>query len=227
MSATATNRQVFCQSCDTPFISLETHEEILVLAREKGLVGLEASFGYCPKCRSHFFARELIGDRLEKKEKPKQSASRRKDEVRSIRHDDRLDTTVYKTQCYICNQGCDATVHVKNGEVVLVEGDRSSAVTMGTLCSKGLASREILYHPDRLLYPMKRTGARGEGRWQRITWDEALDTIAQRLRSIEKEFGEESIVLATGPLFHEVYQRLRQTVDWSRHCPVLLPSHDR
>jgi anaerobic selenocysteine-containing dehydrogenase len=198
MSATATNRQVFCQSCDTPFISLETHEEILVLAREKGLVGLEASFGYCPKCRSHFFARELIGDRLEKKEKPKQSASRRKDEVRSIRHDDRLDTTVYKTQCYICNQGCDATVHVKNGEVVLVEGDRSSAVTMGTLCSKGLASREILYHPDRLLYPMKRTGARGEGRWQRITWDEALDTIAQRLRSIEKEFGEESIVLATG-----------------------------
>ncbi len=198
MSVAATNQQVSCQSCGKPFISSETQEKILSAARERGLTGLATSFMHCPKCRPQFFATRLLGDRLEKLEKPQRAKKRRKDEVRPIRHDARLDTTAYKTQCYICNQGCDATVHVKNGEVVLVEGDRSSAVTRGTLCSKGLASRDILYHPDRLLYPMKRTDARGKGRWQRITWDEALDTIAQRLRSIEAEFGEESIVLATG-----------------------------
>jgi anaerobic selenocysteine-containing dehydrogenase len=198
MSVAAANPQVSCQSCGRPFISSETQEKILSAAREKDLAGLETSFMHCPRCRPQFFATRLIGDRLQKVERPKRAVKRRKDEVRPVRHDARLDTTVYKTQCYICNQGCDATVHVKNGEVVLVEGDRSSAVTKGTLCSKGLASRDMLYHPDRLLYPMKRTGARAEGRWQRITWDEALDTIAQRLRSVEEEFGEESIVLATG-----------------------------
>jgi len=118
--------------------------------------------------------------------------------LRPIRHDARLGTIVYKSQCFICNQGCDASIHVKDGEVVRVEGDTSSSVTMGTLCCKGLASRDLLYHPDRLLYPMKRAGARGQGQWQQITWDEALDEIAGRLRSVEAAFGEESIVLATG-----------------------------
>ena len=142
MSVAATNPQVSCQSCGKPFISSETQQKILSAAREKGLTGLDTFFMHCPKCRPQFFATQLLGDRLEKLEKPKHAVKRRKDEVLPIRHDDRLDTTVYKTQCYICNQGCDATVHVKNGEVVLVEGDRSSAVTKGTLCSKGLASRD-------------------------------------------------------------------------------------
>ncbi len=198
MGHAPTISQVSCKSCNQPFISVETQEKILSIAREKSLASLEASFEYCPACRSHFFATLLIGDRLEKVEKPKYAAKRKRDQVRPIRRDTRLGTTVYKSQCYICNQGCDAAVHVKNSEVVLVEGDRSSAVTKGTLCSKGLASRDILYHPDRMLHPMKRTGARGEGHWQRITWDEALDEIAYRLSSIEAAFGGESIVLATG-----------------------------
>jgi len=118
--------------------------------------------------------------------------------LRPVRHDERLNTTVYKSECFICNQGCDALVHVRDGTVVRVEGDTSSEVTKGTLCAKGLASKEIAHHPDRLLYPMKRIGDRGEGKWQRITWDEALDTVAGRLRSIERGSGPESIVLATG-----------------------------
>ncbi len=198
MSAATTNQQVSCRTCGKFFISSDTQEKILSIARERGQAGLETSFMHCPACRPQLFAGQLIGDRLEQVTKPKRAVKRRIEAVRPMRYDDRLGTTAYKTQCYICNQGCDATVHVKNGEVVLVEGDRSSAVTRGTLCAKGLASRDILYHPDRLLCPMKRAGVRGEGRWERITWDEALDTIADRLRSIEREFGEEGIVLATG-----------------------------
>jgi anaerobic selenocysteine-containing dehydrogenase len=87
---------------------------------------------------------------------------------------------------------------VKDGKVVRVEGDPSSPLTKGTLCCKGLASKEMLYHPDRLLYPLRRRGERGEGKWERISWGEALDTIAKRFREIEEKYGEDSIVLATG-----------------------------
>jgi hypothetical protein len=58
MSAAAINRQVSCQSCGKPFISLETDEEILSIAREKGLAGFEGSFTHCPRCRSQFLARQ-------------------------------------------------------------------------------------------------------------------------------------------------------------------------
>jgi anaerobic selenocysteine-containing dehydrogenase len=87
---------------------------------------------------------------------------------------------------------------VKDGKVVKVEGDPGSAVTKGTLCAKGLASRELLYHPDRLLYPLRRVGERGEDKWQRISWDEALARIAEKFQDIEKQYGENSILLSTG-----------------------------
>ena len=115
-----------------------------------------------------------------------------------MKSDPRSGATVYKSQCYICNSGCDTQVYEKDGKVIRVEGDPSSPITKGTLCCKGLASKEQLYHKDRILYPMKRVGERGEGRWQRISWDEALDTAAERFKEIEKKFGPESIVLATG-----------------------------
>lgn len=80
----------------------------------------------------------------------------------------------------------------------MVEGDPSSPVTKGTLCSKGLASRELLYHPGRLRHPLKRAGRKGEGRWNRISWDEALDILADRFQSIERKYGPEAIACATG-----------------------------
>ena len=140
----------------------------------------------------------MIGNNLERVEQVRHVAKRRQEELHPIKIDPRLGTTVYKTECFICNQGCDALVHVKDGVVVRIEGDTSSEVTKGTLCAKGLASKEILYHRERLLYPMKRLGARGEGKWQRITWDEAFGTIVDHLRSIEERYGNESILLATG-----------------------------
>jgi anaerobic selenocysteine-containing dehydrogenase len=66
------------------------------------------------------------------------------------------------------------------------------------MCSKGLAFQQLVYHPDRITHPKKRVGNKGEGKWQRISWDEALDTIAAKYKKIKEEYGAEAIVLGTG-----------------------------
>ncbi|MDO9065859.1 MAG: molybdopterin-dependent oxidoreductase, partial [Chloroflexota bacterium] len=107
-------------------------------------------------------------------------------------------TRVIHSTCMMSHSGCGILIHVKDGKVVKVEGDPDNPMTKGSLCPKGLAALQFEYHPDRLLYPQKRIGARGEGKWQRITWDEALDTIASRLLHIRQEFGPEAVAVACG-----------------------------
>jgi len=187
-----------CKRCGQPFLSPKTLRIVLKRAKEQGQEKYLGDFELCQKCRAHVFAERLIGNRLEKVERFQHIAKRRREKLRTVQRDTRLGSTVYKSECFTCNQGCDALVHVKDGKVIRVEGDPSSAVTQGTLCCKGLASKELLYHPDRLVHPLKRVGKRGQGKWQRISWDEALDTITDRFHEIEKEHGENSIVVATG-----------------------------
>ncbi len=79
-----------------------------------------------------------------------------------------------------------------------VTGDPDSPTSQGYICVKGKAAPELLYHQDRLKYPLKRTGNRGENKWQRITWDEALDTVSEELLKAKQDFGAESIVGARG-----------------------------
>ncbi len=67
-----------------------------------------------------------------------------------------------------------------------------------TVCIKGATIPDVMYHPDRLRYPLKRLGARGEGRWQRISWEEALNAIADRLKGIKEKFGPEAIHVSCG-----------------------------
>jgi anaerobic selenocysteine-containing dehydrogenase len=193
-----TVEHIYCQRCGEFFISHEMQQKILKIAKEKGLDHYQSHFELCQRCRAQAFVDQLVGDRLERVDRVKHVAKRRHEELRPVKKDLRLGTTVYKSECFICNQGCDAQIHVKDGKVVRVEGDPSSALTKGSLCSKGLSSKELLYHPDRLLYPLKRLGARGEGNWERISWDEALDAIAKKLFEIEGQYGKDSIVLAKG-----------------------------
>jgi anaerobic selenocysteine-containing dehydrogenase len=84
--------------------------------------------------------------------------------------------------------------HVQDGKVIKVEGDPHSPISYGTMCSKGLAVTQLAYHPDRIIHPMKKGG----GKWERITWDEALDTIATKFKAVIKEYGPESIVVGQG-----------------------------
>ncbi len=103
-----------------------------------------------------------------------------------------------RSNCRGCHGGCGVLVTVKNGVIDRIEGDPEFPTNYGTLCSKGLAFKQLVYHPDRLKYPLKRVGKRGEGKWERITWDEALETIANKVCDYKARFGAESIVLAQG-----------------------------
>lgn len=86
-------------------------------------------------------------------------------------------------------------IEVEDGRATRVSGDPGHPPTQGFLCTKVARYLERVYNPDRLLYPMRRIGAKGEGRFERITWDEALDTIADRFRQIaESSDGPESIL---------------------------------
>ncbi len=93
-----------------------------------------------------------------------------------------------------CPDACSLLVHIEDGRATRLRGDPAHPVTRGFLCGKVAQYLEREYSPGRLLYPQKRTGAKGEGRFTRISWDEALDTIARRLAAIAQEHGPESIL---------------------------------
>jgi anaerobic selenocysteine-containing dehydrogenase len=99
-----------------------------------------------------------------------------------------------RTVCRSCHGGCGVVAHVQNGKVIKVEGDPGSPISHGSMCSKGLAITQLVYHPDRILYPMKKTG----GGWTRISWDEALDTVAFKFQEVIAEHGPEAIIIGQG-----------------------------
>jgi anaerobic selenocysteine-containing dehydrogenase len=92
-------------------------------------------------------------------------------------------------------------VHVEDGMVVNIEGDPNHPLSKGFICVKGSSYHEFLYHPDRLTYPMKREGSKRNGKWERISWDEALDEIARKLSEVRENYCAESIATlhGTGP----------------------------
>ncbi len=102
----------------------------------------------------------------------------------------------FSTFCRFCFARCPIKVIVEKGRVVKVERDAGDS--SGFVCAKGLSLPEILNHPDRLRYPLRREGERGEGRWRRISWDEALELVAEKLARIRDNFGPEQVALAVG-----------------------------
>ncbi|MBW3605312.1 MAG: molybdopterin-dependent oxidoreductase [Actinobacteria bacterium] len=109
--------------------------------------------------------------------------------------------TQVSTFCALCVSRCGAKATIADGELVALHPDPSHP-TGTALCVKGKAAPELVNHRERLLHPLKRTKPKGGGDpgWQRITWDEALDTVATRLRSLAREHGPESVVFsATSP----------------------------
>ncbi len=86
--------------------------------------------------------------------------------------------------CQLCSTVCGIIGHVQDGRLVKIEGNPRDPNSRGFLCAKGHAGLNHLYHPERLLYPLRRVGPRGAGQWKRISWDEALDEIAARLKAV-------------------------------------------
>ena len=113
-------------------------------------------------------------------------------------------TSVLKSVCRSCHGGCGVLLHVRDGVLLKVEGDRDSPLNHGRLCPIGTVTTDLVYHPDRLKYPLRRKGKRQSGEWERISWDDALDEISQRLLAIREQYGPEAIALGTGTGRHHI-----------------------
>lgn len=105
---------------------------------------------------------------------------------------------VIKTACRACIANCGVLATVKNGRVVSLRGNPEDPMSKGRMCAKGLSGIQALYHPNRNKYPMQRVGERGSGKWKRISWDEALDTIAKKLMETREKYGAETVFCSTG-----------------------------
>ncbi|MDI7660789.1 molybdopterin-dependent oxidoreductase [Cronobacter universalis] len=119
---------------------------------------------------------------------------------RAIAPDERV---VWSACTVNCGSRCPLRMHVVNGEIRYVETDNTGTDDYDGLhqvraCLRGRSMRRRVYNPDRLKYPMKRVGKRGEGKFARISWEEALDTIAQGMKRIISEYGNEAIYLNYG-----------------------------
>lgn len=101
---------------------------------------------------------------------------------------------IKKTQCGICVISCGLNAYIDNGKLIKVEGAKDCPINRGHICPKAEAATEIVYHPDRLKYPIKRDGLARK----RISWDEALDTITEKLNTVKDKFGAKSVVIHTG-----------------------------
>ncbi|HET9320573.1 MAG TPA: molybdopterin-dependent oxidoreductase, partial [Bryobacteraceae bacterium] len=102
--------------------------------------------------------------------------------------------TLHSVCALDCPDACSLLINVEHGHGSRLRGNPEHPVTRGFLCGKVARYLEREYSPDRLLYPQRRSGAKGEGRFTRISWDEALDEIAARLQSIAAEYSPEAIL---------------------------------
>jgi anaerobic selenocysteine-containing dehydrogenase len=109
-----------------------------------------------------------------------------------------MKTEVIRTTCAICLQDCGMLVHLKDGEIVKIEGDPAAPLNMGALCVKAQASMEIRNHPDRIRHPLVRKGGRGEGKWHEVSWDDALGRIADEMLKAKEKYGPESVCWLRG-----------------------------
>ncbi|MGQ9502378.1 MAG: molybdopterin-containing oxidoreductase family protein [Anaerolineae bacterium] len=113
--------------------------------------------------------------------------------------------------CGVCPGGCGVEIHLENGKISRLAPWKDH--TQGMCCPRGAHAPEIVYSNDRLLYPMRRIGKRGDGHFERISWDQALDTIAENLRTVTQRYGPQAICVYTG----------RGVFDWTL-CHLLTPA---
>ena len=100
--------------------------------------------------------------------------------------------------CNICFNCCTVKFHFKNDKLVKITGNDEDPLLQGRVCPKSQLTLQMYHSEHRLLYPQKRVGQRGEGRYERISWDQALDEIAARLSKIRDEHGPEALAMFIG-----------------------------
>ncbi len=109
---------------------------------------------------------------------------------------DETNQSVMTGICGVCPSGCGVTIHLANGQIERLTPLKHHP--QGIVCPRGMRAKEIIYSEDRLLYPQWRVGARGQGQFERITWEQAYDSMVEALRRIAKQYGPEAVCIYTG-----------------------------
>jgi anaerobic selenocysteine-containing dehydrogenase len=108
------------------------------------------------------------------------------------------ETKTAYTACVMCPAECSLAVNVEGGVASTIYGNPYAPLNSGAACAKGAAGLQMVYNANRVKYPMIRVGERGEGKFKRVSWDEALDFMADKLLQIKKEHGAEAVIMDCG-----------------------------
>ncbi|TEB14200.1 Acetylene hydratase [Pelotomaculum sp. FP] len=108
---------------------------------------------------------------------------------------DTAELQTLRTVCGICGSCCGMTLTLQNGSVIAVDGDPADPYSQGNLCFKGRAIIDLLNAPDRLRYPLSKTR---NGKWQKLSWEEAFDLLSERLKTIKNRYGPQALAVHVG-----------------------------
>ncbi len=121
--------------------------------------------------------------------------------------------------CGMCTVRCPMMVEVEDGKVAFIQGNPHSPGIKGSLCARGAAGLALTMDDERPQHPMIREGARGEGKWRKATWDEALDYVAGKLTEIKEKHGAKSILLSDrGGPFRDFYRAFLKGLGSPNYC---------
>ena len=131
------------------------------------------------------------------------------------------------TMCHGCHYGaysCGVLAHVEDGVITRVEGNPYCPLNKGKLCAQGQSITQWVYNPQRLKYPLIRTGEKGEGKFRKATWDQALGLVTSKIKELKDEYGPECITFGKGQaagwynVHHLLQQRLLNALGSPNYC---------
>ena len=129
-------------------------------------------------------------------------------------------SSVYSV-CGMCTVRCPIKVDVENGQVAFIQGNPHVPAMKGAVCPRGAAGTALLHDNERPQTPLIREGNRGEGKWRKATWDEALDYVADRLKAVKEEYGARGIAFSDrgGPFrdYHRAFLKGLGTPNYNNH----------
>jgi anaerobic selenocysteine-containing dehydrogenase len=105
---------------------------------------------------------------------------------------------IRRSYCGLCHPRCGTLLHLEGDRVTKVSGDPDHPVNRGLICERGRLMPDHLYHPERLNFPLKRKAGKGQGQWQQLTWEQALDEIARKLADLRDRWGAETLAFTHG-----------------------------
>ncbi len=128
---------------------------------------------------------------------------------------EQIEYNIVPSVCLLCPSGCGMLAKTTNGRVVKLEGSPMHPINLGALCPKGQGALELIYNPDRVQFPIRRTGERGGGQWEAISWDDAIAEVAQRLNALREEGRPQEAALMYGwsrGQLRSFFERFMQTI---------------